>query len=52
MYRSLLYTAVTRAAELLVIVGDEQVVQIMVENSRRAKRYSGLRLRLISDGDT
>ena len=51
MYRSLLYTAVTRAAELLVIVGDEQVVQIMVDNARRAKRYSGLRLRLISDAD-
>lgn len=49
MYRSLLYTAVTRAAELLVIVGDEDVVRVMTENARRDKRYSGLRFRLINE---
>ena len=46
MYRGLLYTAITRAAELLVIVGDEDVIRAMTENARRSKRYSGLRLRL------
>ena len=46
MYRSLLYTAVTRAAELLVMVGDEEAVRYMTANARRAKRYSGLRFRL------
>ncbi len=51
MYRSLLYTAVTRAAELLVVVGDDQVIQIMTSNSRRAKRYSGLRIRLIEPNE-
>ncbi len=49
MYRSLLYTAVTRAAELLVIVGDDGAVSAMTANARRAKRYSGLRLRLLED---
>ncbi len=49
MYRSLLYTAVTRAAELLVIVGDDGVVRAMTENARRAKRYSGLRIRMLED---
>ncbi|MCD8087601.1 MAG: ATP-dependent RecD-like DNA helicase [Oscillospiraceae bacterium] len=49
MYRSLLYTAVTRASELLVAVGDDQVIQIMTENARRTKRYSGLRIRM-ADG--
>ncbi len=49
MYRSLLYTAVTRAAELLVIVGDDEVIRAMTENARRAKRYSGLRIRM-ADG--
>ena len=49
MYRSLLYTAVTRAAELLVVVGDDEVVRAMTENARRAKRYSGLRLRLLDE---
>lgn len=46
MYRGLLYTAVSRASELLVIVGDDQIVQSMVENERRAKRYCGLKTRL------
>ncbi len=46
MYRGLLYTAVSRAEELLVCVGDEQILQAMTENSRRAKRYSGLKIRL------
>lgn len=46
MYRGLLYTAVSRAAELLVGVGDDQIICAMVENARRAKRYSGLKTRL------
>ncbi len=49
MYRSLLYTAVTRAQELLVIVGDEDVIRTMTENARRAKRYSGLRIRMTDE---
>lgn len=50
LYRSLLYTAVTRASELLVVVGDDEVVRAMTENARRAKRYSGLRIRLADGG--
>lgn len=46
MYRGLLYTAVSRASELLVIVGDEGIIASMTQNARRAKRYSGLKLRL------
>ena len=45
-YRGVLYTAITRASELLVAVGDGSVVQRMTENARRSKRYSGLWLRL------
>ena len=48
MYRGLLYTAVSRAAELLVVVGDEAILAAMTENERRSKRYSGLRIRLVS----
>lgn len=44
--RGVLYTAITRARELLVIVGDEGVVARMTANSRQSKRYSGLRARL------
>jgi exodeoxyribonuclease V alpha subunit len=44
--RGVLYTAITRAKELLVIVGDDNVVFRMANNNRQAKRYSGLRARL------
>ena len=44
--RSILYTAITRARELLIIVGREKTVGVMVENARKNRRYSGLKLRL------
>ena len=44
--RSVLYTAITRARELLIIVGREEVVAAMTENAKRNRRYSGLKLRL------
>ncbi|MDY3225092.1 MAG: ATP-dependent RecD-like DNA helicase [Candidatus Faecousia sp.] len=44
--RSILYTAITRARELLVIVGREETVQAMVENAKKNRRYTGLKLRL------
>ncbi len=42
-YRNLLYTAVTRAKKLLIIVGSKNVVEKMVANNRRTLRYSCLR---------
>ena len=47
--RSILYTAVTRAKELLIVVGDPNVVVQMVQNNRQSRRYSGLKLRLSKD---
>lgn len=41
-YRNLLYTAVTRARDLLVTVGSAQMIEIMTQNDRKAKRYSAL----------
>ena len=41
--RGVLYTAITRAKELLIIVGDEEVVARMVSNDRQMNRYSGVR---------
>ena len=46
MCRSVLYTAITRARELLIIVGREDVVAAMTENAKRNRRYTGLKLRL------
>ncbi len=50
MTRSVLYTGLTRARELLILVGDEQAVAQMTENDRQQKRYSGLKLRLRGGG--
>ena len=44
--RSILYTAITRAKELLIIVGREETVAIMTQNAKVGRRYSGLKLRL------
>lgn len=49
--RSVLYTAITRARELLVIVGREETVAIMTQNARVGRRYTGLKLRLQSKGE-
>lgn len=46
MTRNLIYTAVTRAKEMVVIVGNKQVIAGMVENNRITKRYSGLSFRM------
>lgn len=48
-YRNLLYTAVTRAKKMLVLVGTPQTVEYMVNNNRRTKRYSGLKEFLLHD---
>ena len=44
--RSVLYTAITRAKDLLIVVGNEEVIAAMVGNDRQTRRYSGLKLRL------
>lgn len=41
-YRNLLYTAITRAKSLLILVGMQQVIEAMVKNDRKTLRYSGL----------
>jgi exodeoxyribonuclease V alpha subunit len=46
MTRNLLYTGVTRAKELVVLVGREKTIKQMVDNNHEAKRYSGLGRRL------
>ena len=40
--RNLLYTAVTRAQEMVIIVGREDVIRGMVDNNRHVRRYTGL----------
>ncbi len=44
--RSILYTAITRARELLILVGREETVAVMTQNAKKNRRYTGLKLRL------
>ena len=44
--RNLLYTAVTRGKEAVVLVGSEGKMKAMVDNNRIVDRYSGLKARL------
>ncbi len=44
--RGVLYTAVTRARELMILVGDDQTAYQMIDNFRQSKRYTALRVRL------
>ena len=50
LVRGVLYTAMTRARELLIMVGDDVIPGQMAVNDRRARRYSGLRRRLKQGG--
>lgn len=42
MTRNLLYTAVTRAKELVVLVGKKSALEYMIANQKEAMRYSAL----------
>lgn len=46
MNRNLLYTGITRAKKLVVLVGSTQVVEFMKNNNRSFERYSGLKWRI------
>ena len=50
MVRGVLYTGITRARELLVVVGDDAALGRMAANDRQQRRYSGLRWRLAQGG--
>ena len=43
LMRNMLYTAVTRAQNMVIIVGEREVVQKMVGNDRQSLRYTGLK---------
>ena len=49
-YRNLLYTAVTRAKKMLILVGNASVIKTMVDNNKKTLRYSGLRAFLERSG--
>ncbi len=49
LYRNLLYTAVTRAKKLLIIVGSENMYNTMAQNDKKSLRYTLLKEFLIEN---
>lgn len=44
--RNLLYTAMTRAKKLLIIIGNKNVIDFMINNTDSKKRNTGLEYKL------
>ena len=44
--RNLLYTGITRAKKLLIIIGNKNVLDFMVQNVDSKKRNTGLKYKL------
>jgi exodeoxyribonuclease V alpha subunit len=42
LQRNLIYTGITRAKRLLVLIGQKKALGIAVRNDQSRKRYSGL----------
>lgn len=46
--RNLLYTAITRAQSMVILVGERDIISRMVDNDRHSERYTGLKDFLIN----
>ena len=47
--RGVLYTAITRARELFIVVGSDELIAQMTANDKQTRRYSALRTRLLME---
>lgn len=44
--RNLLYTGITRAKEMLIIIGNDRIVEFMIKNVDSQKRNTGLEYKM------
>ena len=44
--RNLLYTGITRAKKLLIVIGSEKIVEFMIKNVDSKKRNTGLEYKM------
>ena len=49
--RNLIYTAMTRAKKLLIVIGSQNVVNYMIQNNTTRQRNTGLKFKLIKIGE-
>ena len=50
--RNLLYTGITRAKKLLIVIGSDRVVSYMIQNVDSKKRNTGLEFKMRQLGQT
>lgn len=46
--RNLLYTGITRAKKMLIIIGNEKVIDFMIQNVDSKKRNTGLEYKMLN----
>ena len=46
--RNLLYTGLTRAKKLLIVIGNKNLIEVMINNCDTKKRNTGLKIKLES----
>ena len=51
LQRNLIYTGMTRAKKLLILIGPQKAVKLAVQNTRRRPRFSNLARRLREEAD-
>jgi exodeoxyribonuclease V alpha subunit len=44
--RNLLYTGITRAKKMLIVIGSNKLINFMINNSENKKRNTGLKEKL------
>lgn len=44
--RNLLYTGITRAKKMLIVIGSEKIVEFMIQNVDTKKRNTGLEYKM------
>ena len=47
--RNLLYTALTRAKELLIVISNKSIIDFMINNTNVKKRNTGLKYKLLKE---
>ena len=49
--RNLLYTGITRAKKLLIVIGNDKTIKYMIQNANSKRRNTGLEYKLRAIGD-